>query len=499
MLQNTLTNLRTLSLALVMVVMLGVGVMTPVQQAAAQAAPVDVAQRAAMLEQINTLMALISQLMMQLQAMQSVSLQPSAPTSQLPIIFTNPSKKEYQAGETMDVKWTEDDGWYTGLKIENVKTGEVTFFRDALSANRLYQLQAPTQPGEYRFIAYNYQGIDEYVDYVDYGISRSFRVVADKDTEAQAELQRVINDLNSIGKKDADDIADDIDDFRKELEEQEERYEDVYQAAKEFNVDDKIEDLIEEVEWYLDEAEEQYEDQDYDLAENNIENAVEYLDELNIILDDVNKSSKTKAYQQVQINELLKMVDNPKNIPSAAEQRNMSEQELQNVITNLQRQIAQQTGPTTPTVAPAAKAPEKNAFNCNRSGTVAKGAIGCYGMWDYGNAFGGDVAMCGSYSGGTGCVIKTPVCSSGHARATSYLSNRAISNLGNNRLQTIATNLNTSIGIVQEEIAGLWEYTCIAPTPVSGVVRGVSTSADPAMVFTQVLSAFETILLQLKH
>ena len=52
-----------------MVAMLMVGTMTPVHQAAAQESNTE--KRAAMLEQINQLMLLITQLMAQLQAMQS--------------------------------------------------------------------------------------------------------------------------------------------------------------------------------------------------------------------------------------------------------------------------------------------------------------------------------------------------------------------------------------------------------------------------------------------
>ena len=69
------------------------------------------------------------------------------------------------------------------------------------------------------------------------------------------------------------------------------------------------------------------------------------------------------------------------------------------------------------------EAPKKNIFNCNRSvmAKVASGSIACYGMWDYGEDFGGDVKMCGSYDGKTGCVIQTPVCTSGTAKAAKYI------------------------------------------------------------------------------
>jgi peptidoglycan hydrolase-like protein with peptidoglycan-binding domain len=293
MLQTALTNFRTLSFAFVMVAMLMVGVMAPVHEASAQEA--GPSERAAMMEQINMLMGLIVQLMSQLQVMQTQGVISEIESEKLPVIFTHPSKRQYEAGGTLDVKWTEGDGWFTGLKIENLKTGKVSFFRDALSADRLYELRAPTEPGEYRLIAYNYRGISDSADYLEYGVSRPFTVIVDQDTKAQEDLQRVLDELNSIGNKDTDDLEEDIEDLYEELEEYEDRYDDVYQEAREYDLDDVIEELLEEVDSYLEEAVEQYEDEDYSLVEDNLEEAEDLLDELNDILDDLEDGRYTQV------------------------------------------------------------------------------------------------------------------------------------------------------------------------------------------------------------
>jgi len=70
--QTTHTNLRTVTLACFIAVLLMAGVMIPTQQAAAQTAPITEVQRAAMLEQINQLMVLIAQLLVQLENIKEV-------------------------------------------------------------------------------------------------------------------------------------------------------------------------------------------------------------------------------------------------------------------------------------------------------------------------------------------------------------------------------------------------------------------------------------------
>lgn len=131
----------------------------------------------------------------------------------------------------------------------------------------------------------------------------------------------------------------------------------------------------------------------------------------------------------------------------------------------------------------ATNTPNRNAFGCARTlsgGTFANGVVGCYGMWDYGDVFGGDRFVCGTLGAGTtGCQIKTKVCTSGYAKATAYY---AGSDLTATKLNTISARLNTTPEIAKNGIAGLWEYSCI-PTPVtpaassstSGAVLGAAT------------------------
>lgn len=110
----------------------------------------------------------------------------------------------------------------------------------------------------------------------------------------------------------------------------------------------------------------------------------------------------------------------------------------------------------------SATPPEANYFSCDRTAAYGTGNIACYGMWDYGNSFGGDENMCGSYGMGvnTGCVIDASACQSGSAIATQYYSNRDLGSLSSSNLATIASNLETTSAVAEEEIAGLWEYTC---------------------------------------
>ena len=124
-----------------------------------------------------------------------------------------------------------------------------------------------------------------------------------------------------------------------------------------------------------------------------------------------------------------------------------------------------------PAVEAPAAVPGYNAMSCVSPllKGVSSGGIGCYGMWDSGNSFGGDVSMCGDYSGLTGCEIKTTACSSGSAIATKVVSP---SSLADSQIQVYSTNLKTSVAAVKDNVLKLWEYTC---TPVV-VSAGHTTS-----------------------
>lgn len=107
------------------------------------------------------------------------------------------------------------------------------------------------------------------------------------------------------------------------------------------------------------------------------------------------------------------------------------------------------------------KAPSQNPFACSRtsSSKLENGKLACYGMWDYGGDFGGDVNMCGKYGMGdtTGCKIKAPVCSSGAAKATAYYSNEALKKMDT---EIFTKNLGVIPKVLFKGIAGLWEYNC---------------------------------------
>ena len=114
--------------------------------------------------------------------------------------------------------------------------------------------------------------------------------------------------------------------------------------------------------------------------------------------------------------------------------------------------------------------PYTNNFSCGRTERqlLGDGSWACFGMWDYGNSFGGDEFMCGSYNGETGCQIETQVCSSGLAEATEYYSNRNLESLSSSKISDIATMLKTTDQIVREEVAGLWVYKCIPGSTSTG-------------------------------
>lgn len=144
-----------------------------------------------------------------------------------------------------------------------------------------------------------------------------------------------------------------------------------------------------------------------------------------------------------------------------------------------------------------AVAPQKNNFNCDRSVStkVASGSIACYGMWDYGEDFGGDVHMCGDYDGKTGCVISTPVCSSGAAKATKYIGSGSLSTAN---LPTISRQLGVSEAVAKAGIAGLWEYTCSAPVPATTSPRVLGATTNILSEISISLTAIKNILSDLQ-
>lgn len=125
------------------------------------------------------------------------------------------------------------------------------------------------------------------------------------------------------------------------------------------------------------------------------------------------------------------------------------------------------------------EAPEQNLLHCGRdilqdgSRDWTEDYLACYGIWDFGDSFGGDQDMCGGYSDTSplGCEIEIEACASGVAAATNVFnlyepwdtSSDGIPNPSDTKLDRIAVNLHTGVDVVAAEIVRLWEYRCTAP------------------------------------
>jgi hypothetical protein len=124
------------------------------------------------------------------------------------------------------------------------------------------------------------------------------------------------------------------------------------------------------------------------------------------------------------------------------------------------------------------KPPMVNRLDCNRKVTtkVEAGKLACYGMWDFGNNLGGDKFMCGGYKGQTGCKIKTPICSSGSAVASRYMSN---SKLTGAALTSVSRHLRVQPTTVTKGVIGLWWYSCVDDVATTPVAQIDSFTATP--------------------
>jgi hypothetical protein len=135
--------------------------------------------------------------------------------------------------------------------------------------------------------------------------------------------------------------------------------------------------------------------------------------------------------------------------------------------------------------------PRRNAMSCATpllSG-LSNGSIACYGLWDFGDAFGNDVNMCAttgqtaySYSA-LGCRVATSACQSGSAVATEMLNtykpwDSATDNVplaSDAQIAAIAGNLNSTESLVRSQLIRVWIYTC-APAAVAAPVPGSTVS-----------------------
>ncbi|MDC0712640.1 kelch-like protein [Stigmatella sp. ncwal1] len=104
--------------------------------------------------------------------------------------------------------------------------------------------------------------------------------------------------------------------------------------------------------------------------------------------------------------------------------------------------------------------PRSNAMKCSTRPrlNLANGQLACYGVWDYGNAFGEDDNMCGDYSTPkTGCVVTTPACTSGKATAVEFVD---ISSILDPKISAIAANLGVSTQLLGEGMITAYVYHC---------------------------------------
>ena len=78
-------------------------------------------------------------------------------------------------------------------------------------------------------------------------------------------------------------------------------------------------------------------------------------------------------------------------------------------------------------------------------------------------------------------MISTSVCESGNAKAATYYTGATIPVA---KLSNLATRLKTTGDIARTEIAGIWEYICVAPmtTPVPVPIPVSDTTASGAVL-----------------
>jgi len=400
MLQTTLTNLRTLSFACFIGAMLMVGVMTPTHQAAAQ--KVSIEQRTAMLEQIQQLLALISQLQAQLQAMQN----------------------------STDVKTTDA----VTDELRSVELRQLTNQIEVGQTQEVFRITLPTAPYRDTFAYLNRAQIGvinesnndkpwEVFESVSFKVNNFIRKTVDVSNRSAwrkttwAGSEAYVLDLYDSADSGYGAI------FRTTMT-------DVTLSIK----TDRSADINSSQLW------------NWFIPENGIKVWTRSGGDESSGGFGVPLLVQPKGSKKMNDKDVTQKIIEIKNGTLPKETIPKKNNSLQNDIDDLLDQVSQ--GSNTP--------PGKNAFACDRYGSIKNGALACYGMWDYGESFGGDKNTCSA----TGCVITAPVCSSGKAVATAYYSNRTLEQQSNSALASIATNLRVTPAVVREEVAGLSEYKC---------------------------------------
>ncbi len=141
----------------------------------------------------------------------------------------------------------------------------------------------------------------------------------------------------------------------------------------------------------------------------------------------------------------------------------------------------------TPTPTEVAHGPGYNAMLCSKPAQygLANGQVGCYGIWDYGNEFGGDPDMCPQagygYERKTGCIVSTNACASGKAVASKMVYPTSM-DINSSEIALYAKSLKSTPSAVKQQIPTLWEYTCTDGSTVSPL-SDTSTFKEEAIGF----------------
>lgn len=119
-----------------------------------------------------------------------------------------------------------------------------------------------------------------------------------------------------------------------------------------------------------------------------------------------------------------------------------------------------------------------NALNCSDTSkkNLLPGQLACYGIWDFGEFYGGDINMCGAddlmvnayFYPTTGCQITAKSCSNGIAIASKMFNTYAewdadddgVNMATTSEIKKVAAALNSTESLIKQEMIRVWEYRC---------------------------------------
>lgn len=168
----------------------------------------------------------------------------------------------------------------------------------ALADAKVYLQKAQTQLDLNRFdSAYNYLETSEaYVESAEDIIDDAVDEVNDS---AQKELQRVIDSLNNIGKLDAEDVEEDIASLAEEIQEYEDKADELENELVQFGKSAEVSVLLLQAKLALQTAQDLFDDSSYESAEQAVESGEDILDDVNDILDDVEDGRYEAGFDQL--------------------------------------------------------------------------------------------------------------------------------------------------------------------------------------------------------